>query len=51
LTWASVWPRSLPFSSCEISSAERLRSDQSLRIRLPLPPLKPAPPKPGAELS
>ena len=50
LTWASVWPRNLPFNSCAISSAARSRSDQSLRIRLPLPELKLPPPKPGAEI-
>ena len=43
------WVRSLPFSSWAISSAERLRSDQSLSVSTALPELKLPPPKPGAE--
>ena len=49
LTWASVWPRSLPFSSCAISAAVRSRLDQSASVSTALPELNPLPPKPGAE--
>ena len=50
LTWASVWARNLPFSSWAISSAERVRADQSRRIITALPELKLPPPNPGAEI-
>ena len=49
-TWASVWFRSLPFSSCAISAADRSRLDQSDSTITALPELKLPPPKPGAEI-